>query len=109
MTQEKQTIRMQVLILLRGLLELGNQVGITYTFTKDDIIYQAGGTKLSNKEEVALLKKGDEEVSVKESLTDTSYTAEFKFSAATYIFSFTKTSATQIESTGILDGTYVKQ
>lgn len=86
-----------------------SNLGITYTFTKDDIIYQAGGSKVSSKEQVVMLKDGGVEVSVKESTTNNSYTADYKFSAATTIFSFTKTSATQIESTGFLDGTYIKQ
>ena len=83
--------------------------GGTYTFTKDDIIYGAGGTKTSTKEQVATLKKAGIEVSVKETKNNSSYSADYKFSESTVTFSFTKTSDTVIESTGFLDGTYTKQ
>lgn len=83
--------------------------GTTYNFTKDDIICKVGGNRLSFKDQATNLKDTKVTYSIKETKTDNSYVAEFKFSAVTTIFSFTKTASDKMISDGYLSGTYTKQ
>ncbi|MTH16992.1 hypothetical protein [Flavobacterium sp. LC2016-01] len=81
----------------------------TYNFTNDDIICTVSGSRLSFKDQAKSLKDAKITYSIKETKTDNSYVAEFKFSAGTTIFSFTKTADNKMTSDGYLSGNYTKQ
>lgn len=80
-----------------------------YTFTKDDIIVTAGGTRLSFKDQTIVLKNAGSNYSIKETNTSDNYTAEYSVSVTTTILSFTKLPNNQISADGYLKGLYTKQ